>query len=194
MLGVSVLALLPFGALEAGVVERLEEGLPEVFGLPTRRLPGLPDPPHVYDPARRQWSSTELLKELLSRVPPDAARMLGVTGRDLFVPVLSFVYGQAQLPGRVAVVSVARLRPDFHGLPADSGVVAARALKEAVHEVGHTFGLVHCLDRRCPMSLSIGLPDLDYKTAEPCPSCSALLAGRLDMPRTRSGDREGDEP
>jgi archaemetzincin len=191
---VSVLALLPFGSLESGVLERLEEGLPKVFGFSTRRLPGLPDPPHVYDPARGQWSSTELLKELLSRVPKDAARLLGVTGRDLFVPVLSFVYGQAQLRGKVAVVSLARLRPEFHGFPADPGVVAVRALKEAVHEVGHTFGLPHCLDLGCPMSLSIGLPELDTKTAEPCPSCSALLAGSLDMPRTRSGDREGDEP
>ncbi len=102
------------------------------------------------------------------------------------MPVLSFVYGQAQLGGRVAVVSLARLRPEFHGLGPDPATLERRAGVEAVHELGHTFGLVHCLDRRCPMSLSIDLPDLDRKTAEPCPGCSALLEGSLEMKRARA--------
>jgi archaemetzincin len=61
-------------------------------------------------------------------------------------------------------------------------IVARRAIKEAVHEVGHTLGLVHCLDRRCPMALSLGLDDLDLKSAAPCSSCAALLRGGLAMP------------
>jgi archaemetzincin len=83
----------------------------------------------------------------------------------------------------------------LHGLAPDPERLAERAIKEAVHEVGHTFGLVHCLDRHCPMSLSIGLRDLDFKTAEPCPSCTALLAGSLDMMRSRAEGRNtaGDE-
>ena len=66
------------------------------------------------------------------------------------MPVLSFVYGQAQLEGQVAVVSLARLRPEFHGLLPDAAVLERRAATEAVHELGHTFGLVHCLDRALP--------------------------------------------
>jgi archaemetzincin len=99
--------------------------------------------------------------------------------------VLSFVYGQAQLEGTVAVVSLARLRAEFHGLPADPPALERRAAVEAVHELGHTFGLMHCPERRCPMSLSIDLLDLDRKTAEPCASCSALLEGSLQMKRAR---------
>ena len=92
----------------------------------------------------------------------------------------------------MAVVSLARLRPEFHGLPPAPATLARRAATEAVHEVGHTFGLVHCLDRRCPMSLSIDLGDLDGKTATPCPSCEKHLAGSREMRLVRArteGDR-----
>jgi archaemetzincin len=75
----------------------------------------------------------------------------------------------------VAVVSLARLRPEFHGLRPDPEQLSRRAVTEAVHEVGHTLGLVHCTNRRCPMALSLGLEDLDFKTATPCATCAALL-------------------
>ena len=88
--------------------------------------------------------------------------------------MLSFVYGQAQLQGRVAVVSLARLRPEFHGLPPDPAALERRAAKEAVHEVGHTFGLVHCADRRCPMSLSIDRRRPGRQDRRALPACSAL--------------------
>ncbi len=70
--------------------------------------------------------------------------MLALTGRDLFVPVLTFVFGQAQLGGRVAVVSLARLRQEFYGMAPNGEILMERAVKEALHETGHTFGLVHC--------------------------------------------------
>ena len=182
-----MLALAAMGELPDGVLRRVEAELERGFGLRVRRMTPVAEPSEAYSPARGQWSSAAFLKALLARVPADATRLLGVTERDLFVPVLSFVYGQAQLEGRVAVVSLARLRPEFHGLPADTAELERRAATEAVHEIGHTFGLVHCADRLCPMSLSIDLVDLDRKTAEPCPGCSALLEGSLEMKRTRAG-------
>jgi archaemetzincin len=163
----------------------MEGALGDAFRLPVRRADSIEEPARAFAPARAQWSSVAFLEALLRRVPPGAARLLGVTERDLFVPVLSFVYGQAQLGGKVAVVSLARLRPGFHGLPEAPPTLARRAATEAVHEVGHTFGLVHCLDRRCPMSLSIDLADLDGKTATPCAACRALLEGSREMRRTR---------
>ncbi len=122
-----------------------------------------------------------MLKALLRTRPSEAERILGLTARDLFIPVLSFVFGQAQLRGQAAVVSLARLRPEYFGLPPEPAILATRAAKEAVHETGHLLGLVHCQDRLCPMSLSIGLEDLDHKTAVPCQSCAALLEGSLSM-------------
>ena len=186
----SLLHLAPVGPAPEDVLDGIEGGLTRVLGLPTQRLGGLQVPASAYDAARGQWSSAEILRDLVRHLPEDDSKLLGVTERDLFVPVLSFVYGQAQLGGRVALVSIARLRPEFHGLPPEPTAVAGRALKEAVHEIGHTFGLVHCLDRRCPMSLSVGLADLDHKGAAPCPSCSALLEGSLSMRRYVRPDHE----
>jgi archaemetzincin len=186
----SGLGLVAVGPAPLAALDRMAAALRHAFSLPVERRAEIAEPAGAYSPARGQWAATEFLKQLLAHAPADG-RLLGVTERDLFVPVLSFVYGQAQLEGRVAVVSLARLRPEFHGLLPDAAVLERRAATEAVHEVGHTFGLVHCLDRRCPMSLSIDLPDLDGKTAEPCPGCSALVRGSLEMKRARAGAQGG---
>jgi archaemetzincin len=180
------LAIAPLGPAPPELLDGVESSLARAFALATLRLAPLAEPASAYSPARGQWSSAALLKTLLERVPDGAFRLLGVTERDLFVPVLSFVYGQAQLDGPVAVVSLARLRPEFHGLPPDPPALERRAGIEAVHELGHTFGLVHCRERLCPMSLSIDLVDLDCKTAEPCAACSALLEGSFAMKRARA--------
>jgi len=179
---VSPLGLLPMGSPPEAVLHELEGGLDRAFGLRTCRAQGFADPPEAFDPARNQWNAVALLRALLRRPPSEGEPLLGVTERDLFVPVLTFVFGQAQLGGRVAVISLARLRPEFHGLRPDGRLLAGRAVKEAVHEVGHTLGLLHCPERRCPMALSLGLDDLDFKTAAPCASCAALLNGRRAGP------------
>jgi archaemetzincin len=174
------------GDAPAPVLDLMASAVEAAFSLPVRRGEPLPEPGGAYSPQREQWASAVYLEALLAHPAASFGRVLGVTERDLFVPVLSFVYGQAQLAGRVAVVSLARLRPEFHELPGDALVLGRRAATEAVHEVGHTFGLPHCRDRRCPMSLSIDLLDLDRKTAAPCPSCSALVEGSLEMKRARA--------
>ena len=181
-----MLAVAPLGSAPGEVLAAMEAALGAAFALPVARAGAIEEPPRAFSPQRGQWSSTAFLEAMLPRVPGAAARLLGVTERDLFVPVLSFVYGQAQLGGQVAVVSLARLRPEFHGLPGSPEVLARRAAAESVHEVGHTFGLVHCPDRRCPMSLSIDLPDLDGKTAAPCPACRVMIEGCRAMRLARA--------
>ena len=93
--------------------------------------------------------------------------------------MLSFLFGQAQLDGAAAIVSIARLRQEFYGLPGDEGLLLARARKEALHELGHTFGLVHCPDPLCAMSLSTSLPQVDAKRDEYCESCARQAGSRL---------------
>ena len=104
-----------------------------------------------YAPERRQHHATLLLATLLRHLPEPGGKIVGVTALDLFIPVLTFVFGQSQLDGSAAIVSTHRLYNEFYGLPANEDLLRARTLKEVVHEVGHAFGLVHCREQRCVM-------------------------------------------
>ena len=125
---------------------------------------------------RAQYSSIAVLDMLLGQCPPDAGKLLAVTERDLYIPVLTFVFGQAQLGGRVGVVSFARLRQEFYGLAANREIFLERAYKEALHETGHLFGLVHCAEPKCAMSLSTTVRQIDLKDDAFCAACAR--AGR----------------
>jgi archaemetzincin len=144
------------------------------FGLPVRQVE-IPSVDFAYDADRRQYGSIAVLEMVVRRCPDDARKLLAVTERDLFVPVLTFVFGQAQLGGRAGVVSLARLRQEFYGLPPNREVLVERAVKEALHETGHMFGLVHCADRSCAMSLATNVRQIDSKQAVFCAPCRARL-------------------
>jgi archaemetzincin len=144
------------------------------FGGPVRSME-LGSVDFAYDAERRQYGSIPVLDMLLQRCPGDAAKLLAVTERDLFIPVLTFVFGQAQLGGRVGVVSLARLRQEFYGLAANREIFLERAYKEALHETGHLFGLVHCAERTCAMSLATTVRQIDLKDDAFCAACEARL-------------------
>ncbi len=113
--------------------------------------------------------------------PLDAEKMLGVTEVDLFIPILTFVFGEAQLKGIGAVVSTRRLHNRFYGLPEDREATTDRLLKEAVHELGHTFGLIHCVQNKCVMNSSTYVENIDQKPAELCPLCQkSVKPGKSD--------------
>jgi archaemetzincin len=102
--------------------------------------------------------------------------VLGVTEHDLYIPILTFVFGEAQLEARGALVSLHRLRQEFYGLPADSQLLAQRLLKESIHELGHTLGLRHCADYQCAMSPAHAVERIDVKLAEFCAACAGAAA------------------
>jgi len=156
----------------------VRERIGSEFGVAVRAME-LPGVEFAYDAGRDQYASGPVL-ELLSRsLPSDALKLLAVTERDLFIPVLTFVFGHAQLGGRVAVVSLARLRQEFYGLAPDREALIERAHKEALHETGHLFGLVHCADRRCAMSLATNVRQIDGKDDAFCPQCEGRLRRTL---------------
>jgi archaemetzincin len=142
------------------------------FALPVRSME-LGSMEFAFDAGRRQYGSIPVLDMLLRRCPPDAGKVLAVTERDLFIPVLTFVFGQAQLGGRVGVVSFARLRQEFYGLAPNREIFLERAYKEALHETGHLFGLVHCAERKCAMSLATAVRHIDLKDDAFCAACGA---------------------
>src|SRR5208337_5055096 len=114
--------------------------------------------------------------------PNDATRILGLTEVDLAIPMLTFVFGQAQLDGPVAVVSLCRLRQEFYGLPGEDKVLRERVAKELLHELGHTFGLTHCVEPKCAMSLATHIGLVDNKEERYCAHCGEQLARRFTSP------------
>ncbi|HTX35805.1 MAG TPA: archaemetzincin family Zn-dependent metalloprotease [Bryobacteraceae bacterium] len=156
-------------------LEQLAVALARTFGTPCRIRPTMLDISFALDGRRNQYYSTAVLERLDRTSDPDA-RVLGVTDCDLFVPVLTFVFGEAQLDGNCAVVSLARLGDEFYGLPAREALLRERLIKEAGHELGHTFGLRHCSDWRCVMASSHAVERLDVKGAAFCPRCRKSLS------------------
>ena len=160
-------------AAEDRLLETLRDRTAAAFGIQARIVRHADRPYHAFDPKRGQHSSTAILRWLVERAHADR-RVLAITDVDLFIPVLTFVYGEAQLGGRAAVVSTARL-----SLGADGRVTRAvatdRLVKECVHELGHCFGLLHCDASTCVMARSVNLVEVDSKTPALCDACEARL-------------------
>jgi archaemetzincin len=127
----------------------------------------------AFDAHRLQYQSSALLPVLAAI---EAPAVLGLTTFDLFVPILTFVFGEAQLRGKAALVSTCRLQEEFYGLPANPSRFLDRLEVEAVHELGHTLGLRHCDDWNCAMSSSHAVERIDIKQASYCEACLRLLS------------------
>jgi archaemetzincin len=143
----------------------------------------MPIPDHSFEADRDQYHSTKILKELVREAPPDSFKILGVTEKDLCIPILTFVYGEAQLNGVGALVSLARLRQEFYGVRPDEDIFRDRLHKEALHELGHTFGLVHCSLVKCLMYLSNTILDVDRKGRAFCRHCQQALDSKIGQGR-----------
>ncbi|HZU07157.1 MAG TPA: archaemetzincin family Zn-dependent metalloprotease [Chloroflexota bacterium] len=182
-----VIALVPVGEVPGEVLRALPPAIAARFpGRGVRLLPqGLLPPPEAYVAARRQHQAEPLLARLAA-LRGDAERLLGIAALDLFTPGLNFIFGLARPDGAVALIALARLRPEFWGQPADPQLLCQRAIKEAVHELGHTYGLAHCRDPACVMWFSNTLEETDRKSDAFCASHRAQLARALDQtPRHR---------
>jgi archaemetzincin len=158
------------GTVDQELLEHVRLHLAAAFGRPVFLWESPERPRHAYDEKRKQWRTGPILKWLLEQ-GPGAGKVLGITDQDLFIPILTYVFGEAQLGGEAAVVSMARL-----GGGAEEGrtLLVERLAKEAVHEVGHAFGLVHCGHAHCVMSRSPAVREVDEK-AGLCADCRAHL-------------------
>lgn len=165
------LQLLPIGTVDRSLLEWLRQAISDKFHLPAVILSQTLDPSFARHAERQQYHSSELLAAMGNYVNRNTWRLLGVTSLDLYIPILTFVFGEAQLTGNRAVVSYHRLRQEFYGLPADLDLVANRLLIEAVHETGHTLGLTHCHDYRCVMAASHAVEWIDIKDSGFCETC-----------------------
>lgn len=167
----SYIYIVPIELEDHSYLKTVEMFISETFHMRTRRKEIKLNLREALDPNRVQYNSSLILRQLIMKPPLDAEKILGVLDVDLFIPILTFVFGEAQLEGIGAVVSTHRLYNRFYGLPENREVTTDRLLKEAVHELGHTFGLIHCLQNNCVMNSSTYVENIDQKPAELCPSC-----------------------
>lgn len=162
------------GPVESEVLTYLCRAMSETLRQNCRVGAGVPLPGDAFDARRRQYSANTILNQL---PPGGGARVLGVVDADMYVPELNFVFGLADPQQRRAVIALPRLRETADGRPDKLSLFLARAAKEAIHELGHTYGLAHCSDPRCVMAFSNSLADTDYKGCEFCPNCQRKMRG-----------------
>jgi archaemetzincin len=170
------LGLVAVGAVDPAIVRRLRTAVAKILAVPARVLRPLSLPEKTFHIARGQYHSTQILEYLLSEHNSGAFRILGITSIDLYIPILTFVFGEAQLDGQAAVISLFRPRGDADGTYPPPAVVLNRLIKLSIHELGHTFGLGHCRQENCLMGFSANLEKLDQKNLTLCHYCQVLLA------------------
>ena len=177
MIETPAIVLVPIGTVHAHLLDNLVAPLGVTFGHPCRVSASIAIPETAHDKRRGQYLGRAILSALGRLDLPDAERVLGIIDADCYAPGLNFVFGQASagVAARDAFIALPRLRQSFHGLPEDGTLFQERALKEAVHELGHTYGLAHCHDPKCVMFFSNSLYDTDVKRVDFCPRCRARL-------------------
>jgi archaemetzincin len=169
------ITLRSIGTLDTGIIEALKERLSLVFGC-TVDIASSPEiPRYAYEPDRAQYRASIIVDKLAESMDGKEEKILGVTGEDLFEQGLNYVFGEASPVHGAAVISLCRLSQEFNGELPDPGLLIDRAVKEAVHELGHTFGLKHCSNIHCVMHFSNCLADTDIKNSSFCSKCHPKL-------------------
>lgn len=171
----NLITLRPMGEIDQGVLEELKRRLGETFGCPVEIKPQTTDIAYAYNPKRKQYLSTRLLSDLGALGREKGEKALGIVDVDLYVPGLNFVFGEANMGSGVAIISLWRLRQERYGLPSNRELFLERTMKEAIHELGHTYGLRHCPEGKCIMHFSNSLVDTDRKQAAFCLRCQQIL-------------------
>ncbi len=182
---VDALRLVPiYCGTRSFLIAPLAAKLEQTFGVRVDVRPPTFDPERAYDASRGQYNSRILLTQLLHQCSETSDRVLGVASVDIFIPVLTYVFGEAQLDGQAALVSMHRLDAEVYGLPANPDLLFQRLVKEAIHELGHTYSLLHCMLDRCVMASSTYVEGIDMKSERFCDDCLRVLRRKVPgLPR-----------
>ena len=166
--------LIPMGTVDPEILEAIKQPLENTFGYRVQIGNSIPIPEDSWDKPRRQHLASRLLARLPSP-PLRDDRVLGIVDIDIFAHGLNFVFGEADITGKRALISLQRLRPEFYDIPPGDNLFLERILKEAIHELGHNYGLEHCPNPACAMHFSNSLQDTDLKKRSFCPDCQSKL-------------------
>jgi archaemetzincin len=178
------IGILSIGQIDSKVLDWVSETLNMSFPKTTCTVISeiLPTPKEAFDKRRKQHRSDIILSLIQEVADRERAmeRILGIVDVDIFVPPLSFVFGEAKYPGKVAVISLHRLRSEFYGRKSNAELFMERTAKEAVHELGHTFGLAHCKNPFCVMYFSNSIFETDRKQSIFCSKCQLKIEKIMD--------------
>ena len=167
----NLVQLLPVGSTSVPLLQDLRAAIPKRLPVRCEVIPVTLDPTPSYHAERQQFHSSEILQRMHSVVRPQDWRILAVAEIDLYIPILKYVFGEAEMGGPCAIVSTYRLRQEFYGLQGDDALMRERLLKEAIHELGHTLNLRHCQDYRCAMASSHSVEWVDLREHTLCEAC-----------------------
>lgn len=168
--------MVSFGQFDKNLLQKIAGTVQTVFGLPVAVESGFTDLAKFYDPARRQYDGNRLIQFIHTEYARENRKTLGLFRVDLFIPILTYIIGQAIYKGNAGVVSLFRLKNELYGLKKDDNLLLERFIKEIIHELGHTFGLTHCISPTCVMRSSTYIEDVDQKDALFCIKCREKLA------------------
>ena len=165
------ITLISFGYFEEDFLKNVAGAVKHEFLVSVNIKEGHLDLSEFYDPGRRQYNGIKLLKEVDSAFSSDSDKTLGLFSVDLFIPILTYIFGQAFLNGRTGIASLYRLSNERYGMNKNDGFIFDRFKKEIIHELGHAFGLIHCHNSTCVMRSSTYVEDIDQKSANFCLKC-----------------------
>lgn len=162
------------GTLQQAFSQR--DGFPETY---VNKISLLIDTDSLYSIERRQYFSTGFIEQSISQTENINGKVILITELDIFIPVLTFLFGEAQLKGKHSIVSVCRLHEEFYSGIANNELLFERTIKEVYHELGHNFGLIHCHNWDCVMHSSNNIEEVDLKGNTYCKNCINLLISNL---------------
>jgi archaemetzincin len=168
----------PINNIDVCNYQLLGQEIHRTFGFPTEIKSLLQDVNFAYDLTRDQYHSTVILEILANTSPSQAIKIVAITNVDLFIPILTHVYGEAQLAGKACIVSTFRLHEGL-SITNIEKEFENRIVKEVLHELGHTFNLRHCHDKGCIMHYCRSIKDVDRKSDQLCRYCKILLEDEL---------------
>lgn len=179
--------IVPVGYVGRDILDSIKNGVKESLpGLVCEVSNDVMQLPHeAYNRLRQQYLSEPILGEVLEYALKlegergERCIVLGVMDADIYVPGMNFIFGEAQCPGKAAIISLFRLRPEFYGEGPNQNLLINRAIKEAIHEIGHALGLRHCKNPLCVMHFSLHIGMTDRKMRQPCGDCMAKLKHKI---------------
>ena len=163
--------LISHGHFEKDYLEKIAGEITREFSFPVHIEFIHSDINEFYDPMRRQYDGNRLLKEIDSVYAPLYFKNVGLFRIDLYIPILTYIFGQAALNGSAGIASLYRLRNEHYGMKKDEDVLFDRFRKVIIHELGHMFGLIHCQNQSCVMRSSTYVEDIDQKSHHLCSKC-----------------------